>query len=38
LTWAKEMMDYGAQSLSRENIDMMLNDIPYLTSKYQDAF
>lgn len=38
LTWAKEMMDYGAQSLSRENMDMVLNDIPYLTSKYQDAF
>lgn len=38
LTWAKEMMDYGAQLLSRENMDMVFSDIPYLTSKYQDAF
>jgi len=38
ITWAKEMMDYGAQSLSRENIDLILEDIPYLTSKLEDAF
>jgi len=38
ITWAKEMMDYGAQSLSRENIDLILEDIPYLTSKFEDAF
>lgn len=38
ITWAKEMMDYGAQSLSRENIGMVLEDIPYLTSKLEDAF
>jgi len=38
ITWAKEMIDYGAQSLSRENIDLVLEDIPYLTSKLEDAF
>lgn len=38
ITWAKEMMDYGAQSLTRENIDLILEDIPYLTSKLEDAF
>ena len=38
ITWAKEMMEYGAQSLSRENIDLILEDIPYLTSKLEDAF
>ena len=38
ITWAKEMIAYGAQSLSRENIDNVLYDIPYLTSKLEDAF
>lgn len=38
ISWAREMLDFGAQALSRENIDSILNNIPYLTSKYQDAF
>lgn len=38
ITWAKEMMKYGAETLSRENIDLVLMDIPYLTSKLEDAF
>lgn len=38
IPWAKEMMDYGARSLSRENINSILEEIPYLTSKLEDAF
>lgn len=38
ITWAKEMLDYGAQLLSRKDIDDVLNDIPYLTSKFEDVF
>ncbi len=38
ITWAKEMIDYGAETLSRDNIDLVLGDIPYLTSKLEDAF
>ena len=38
INWAQEMMEYGAQSLSRDDIDNVLMDIPYLTSKLQDAF
>lgn len=38
IPWAKEMLDYGAQLLSRENLDNVLNDIPYLTSKFEDVF
>ncbi len=38
LGWAREMMEYGAQALSRGHIDRVLEDIPYLTSRLQDAF
>lgn len=38
VTWAKEMLDYGAQVLSRENVDEIFTHIPYLTSKFEDAF
>lgn len=38
VTWAKEMLDYGAQVLSRENVDGIFTHIPYLTSKFEDAF
>lgn len=38
VTWAKEMLDYGAQVLSRENVDQIFTHIPYLTSKFEDAF
>ena len=34
--WAKEMMEYGAISLSREQMDDVFSEIPYLTSKFQD--
>ncbi|MEO2050261.1 MAG: DNA-processing protein DprA [Allomuricauda sp.] len=30
VTWAKEMLDYGAQVLSRENVDEIFTHIPYL--------
>ncbi|WP_338360161.1 DNA-processing protein DprA [Yeosuana marina] len=36
--WAKEMMDYGAQILLRDNVDEVFENIPYLTSKFEDAF
>lgn len=36
--WAKEMMNYGAQLLSRDNVDEVFEHIPYLTSKFEDAF
>jgi DNA processing protein len=38
ISWAKEMLDYGAQVLSRDNVDEIFTDIPYLTSKFEDAF
>ena len=38
VTWAKEMLDYGAQVLSRENVDGIFTHTPYLTSKFEDAF
>ena len=38
LSWPSEMIKYGAQQLSRENLDDVLIDIPYLTSKYEGVF
>lgn len=38
ISWASEMLDYGAQVLSRENVDDIFTQIPYLTSKFEDAF
>lgn len=36
--WAKEMMDYGAELLTRENIEDKLYDIPFLTSTETVSF
>ncbi len=38
ITWAQEMMNYGAQCLSRDNMEEVFSEIPFLTSKYEDAF
>src|SRR5690606_30712520 len=38
ITWAKEMLNYGAQILTRENLPFLLTDVPYLTSKEYNAF
>jgi len=38
LTWPKEMIKYGAQVLSRENLQEALDDIPNFTSNIEIAF
>lgn len=38
ITWAKEMLDYGAEVLTNENYKYLIEDIPYLTSKEEYAF
>ncbi|GGG36317.1 hypothetical protein GCM10011344_41490 [Dokdonia pacifica] len=38
IKWAKEMLEYGAQVLTRENISSILESIPYLTAKFDYAF
>lgn len=38
LKWAREMIGYGAQILTRDSFKETLDDIPYLTSKNSYAF
>lgn len=38
VTWAKEMLNYGAQVLTRENFAEIIEDTPYLTAKVDYAF
>jgi len=38
VSWATQMLDFGAQILSRENVDDIFSHIPYLTSNFEDAF
>lgn len=38
LTWPKKMIEYGAQVLTRENVDYTLNNIPNFTSAIDFAF
>ncbi|XOV92223.1 MAG: DNA-processing protein DprA [Bacteroidota bacterium] len=38
MTWPKEMLDYGAEVLTRENMDFLLTDIPYLTEQEDIVF
>jgi len=33
LSWVKEMIEYGAQILTKDNVNEMFESIPYLTSK-----
>ena len=38
ISWAKEMLNYGAQVLTQENYKHLIEDVPYLTSKEEYAF
>jgi DNA processing protein len=38
LTWPKEMLNYGAQILRREDMDTVFENIPSLTSSFDLAF
>ena len=38
LTWPKEMIHYGAQVLSRENLDDCLAEIPAVTVSHTVGF
>lgn len=38
VTWAKEMLDYGAEILTNKNYENLIDEIPYLTSKEEYAF
>jgi DNA processing protein len=38
LTWPKEMIEYGAQVLTKENFEESLLSIPYLTSKEEELY
>lgn len=37
-SWAKQMLDYGAEILTNENVDDLIANLPYLTSKEDYAF
>ena len=38
LTWPKEMIEYGAQVIRRENLDQSLENLPSLTSEEELAY
>jgi len=38
LSWVNDMLEYGAQILTSENCQYLIDDIPYLTSKTNYAF
>ena len=38
MKWPKEMLNYGAEVLTRENMDSLLSDIPYLTEQEDIVF
>lgn len=38
MSWPKEMLNYGAEVLTRENMDSLLSDIPYLTEQEDIVF
>jgi len=38
VTWAREMLDYGAQILTKENYKDIIDDTPYLTAKVDYVF
>ncbi|WP_024772915.1 DNA-processing protein DprA [Aquimarina macrocephali] len=38
LKWPSEMIEYGAQVLTRENFDDILDNLPFLTAKMDYAF
>ena len=36
ITWAKEMLKYGAEVLTRENVNFLIGSIPFLTTREVD--
>lgn len=38
VTWAKEMLEYGAEILTNKNYESLICEIPYLTSKEEYVF
>jgi len=38
ISWAKDMLEYGAQILTNDNYQFLISEIPYLTSKTDYAF
>jgi SMF family protein len=36
ITWAKEMLKYGAEVLTRENVNFLIESIPFLTTREVD--
>ncbi|MGE8511938.1 MAG: DNA-processing protein DprA [Chryseobacterium culicis] len=38
ITWAEEMLSYGAQILTNDNFEFLIESIPYLTTKKEYAF
>lgn len=38
VTWAKQMLDYGAEILTNKNYENLIDEIPYLTSKEECIF
>ena len=36
ITWAKEMLKYGAEVLTRENVNFIIESIPFLTTREVD--
>lgn len=36
ITWAKEMLNYGAEVLTRENVNFLIESIPFLTTREVD--
>jgi DNA processing protein len=38
LTWPSEMIEYGAQVLTRDNFDDILDNLPFLTEKMDYVF
>lgn len=38
ITWAEEMLSYGAQILTNDNFEFLIESIPYLTTKKEYVF
>jgi DNA processing protein len=38
IKWPKEMVEYGAQVLTRDNMRELLDSVPYLTNKEEDVY
>ncbi|MHA6697222.1 DNA-processing protein DprA [Chryseobacterium sp. A321] len=38
ISWAEEMLNFGAQVLTNDNFEILIGDIPYLTTKKEYAF